>query len=59
MDQARRRGFHRISLRVVAENAAAIRVYEKAGFKHEGTMKDAYFGDDEKYHDNLIMSIIL
>jgi RimJ/RimL family protein N-acetyltransferase len=59
LDQARRRGFHRISLQVVAENTAAIRVYEKAGFKHEGAMKDAYFGDDQKYHDNLIMGIIL
>jgi len=59
LDQARRKEFHRISLQVVAENAAAIRVYEKAGFKHEGTMKDTYFGDDKKYHDNLIRGTIL
>lgn len=59
LDLAGRRGFHRISLQVVAENTAAIRVYVKVGFRLEGRMKDSYFGDDQRYHDNLIMGIIL
>jgi len=60
LEEARRRGFHRLTLGVVAEHKAAIRVYERAGFQHEGRMREAYFADhDQKYHDNLIMGIIL
>ena len=43
---------------VVAENARAVRLYEKFGFKVEGVLKDAYFGDDEKYRDELVMGLI-
>jgi RimJ/RimL family protein N-acetyltransferase len=59
LEEARKRGFHRLTLGVVAEHKAAIRVYERAGFQHEGRMREAYFADDQKYHDNLIMGIIL
>lgn len=58
LDHAKQKGFHRISLQVVAENVAAIKVYEKAGFRHEGRMKDACFGEDQDYHDVLIMGIV-
>ena len=33
-------GLHRIYLRALAGNEQAIRSYEKAGFKHEGYLKD-------------------
>lgn len=56
---ARARGLHRLSLEVVADNQIAIHVYEKAGFKVEGIMKDAFYGDDEKYHDMVLMSLLL
>jgi RimJ/RimL family protein N-acetyltransferase len=46
-------------LTVVAENARAVRLYEKFGFKVEGVLKDAYFGEDGKYHDELAMALIL
>ncbi len=59
LEEARKKSFHRVSLEVVADNAAAIRAYEKAGFVREGRMKDAHFGGDRKYHDNLTMGIIL
>lgn len=59
LEEARKRDFHRISLKVVAENIPATRVYEKAGFLHECRMKDAYFGEDEKYYDKIVMGIIL
>jgi len=29
------------------------------GFKIEGIMKDAYFGADGNYHDELVMGLIL
>lgn len=59
LQEAKARGFHRVSLEVVADNTGAIKAYERAGFLHEGRMKDAFLGDDGKYHDELIMGIIL
>ncbi|UCE09117.1 MAG: GNAT family N-acetyltransferase [Candidatus Thorarchaeota archaeon] len=52
-------GLHRLSLEVVEDNEAAVKLYKKSGFLLEGTMKDAYFGEDKKYHNTLIMSRIL
>ncbi|OQB00809.1 MAG: Spermidine N(1)-acetyltransferase [Chloroflexi bacterium ADurb.Bin222] len=48
---------HRIFLHVVAENARAIRAYEKCGFTHEGRLRDAIFIDG-MYHDLLLMSLL-
>ena len=48
---------HRIYLRVFENNFRAIRTYEKAGFTHEGRMRQAEFRDD-KYLDVLIMSVL-
>jgi len=59
IEEARSKGYHRVSLEVVAENVAGIKAYEKAGFVVEGSMKDCHFGEDESYHDVLIMGIIL
>lgn len=36
---------HRISLQVFATNTRAIKTYEAAGFRHEGTLRDAAFID--------------
>jgi RimJ/RimL family protein N-acetyltransferase len=33
---------HRVSLNVLSFNTAAIRAYERTGFRHEGTLRDAY-----------------
>lgn len=59
LELAREEGMHRIGLHVIADNKAAIRLYEKFGFKVEGIMKDSYFGADGKYHDELVMGVIL
>jgi putative acetyltransferase len=59
LQEAKAKGFHRVSLEVVAENTGAVKAYERAGFVHEGRMKDAFLDDDGKYHDELIMGIIL
>ena len=48
---------HRVSLRVDADNARAIRCYEKAGFQREGTLRDNVFRESG-YHDQHIMSIL-
>ncbi len=48
---------HRIYLRVFASNARAIRSYEKAGFVHEGRLRQAEFKHGE-YVDVLLMSVL-
>jgi RimJ/RimL family protein N-acetyltransferase len=53
----REMNMHRIQLRVDADNARAIRCYEKAGFKEEGTLRDAVFREGE-YVDQHVMSIL-
>jgi RimJ/RimL family protein N-acetyltransferase len=57
-----RHGFHtlnmnRIGLKVYADNKGAIRAYEKAGFVHEGCMRQAVYRNGE-YKDVLFMSVL-
>jgi len=52
-------GLHKIGLSVVADNKLAVHLYEKFGFVIEGVKKDSYFGEDEKYHDELVMGLII
>ena len=59
LEQARGRQFHRVGLEVVSDNTGAVRAYEKAGFVVEGRLRDAFYGDDERYHDQLVMGIVL
>lgn len=47
----------RIDLHVYAENARAIRSYEKAGLRHEGRLRHANFREG-RHSDVLIMSIL-
>ena len=48
---------NRIYLRVYADNKRAIRTYEKAGFVHEGRMRQAVYKHG-KYDDVLFMSVL-
>jgi RimJ/RimL family protein N-acetyltransferase len=48
---------HRILLRVYASNPRAIRSYEKAGFTHEGRLREAVY-QYGRYGDVLIMSVL-
>jgi RimJ/RimL family protein N-acetyltransferase len=56
---ARERGLHRVELGVIADNHRAIHLYEKEGFQREGLKRENYRGEDGKYHDEIIMGIIL
>ena len=53
------RGHHRITIDPAASNAAAIRAYEKAGFRRVGVMRryerDA---DGRGWHDGLLMELL-
>jgi RimJ/RimL family protein N-acetyltransferase len=48
---------HRIMLRVYADNARAIRSYEKAGFKEEGRLRESDFHNG-RYRDTVLMAIL-
>jgi len=54
------RGHHRITIDPAADNAAAIRAYEKAGFRSVGVMRryerDA---DGDGWHDGLLMELVV
>jgi RimJ/RimL family protein N-acetyltransferase len=48
---------HRVGLDVIASNMRAVHTYEKAGFQHEGLIRQAVHRDG-KYDDLLIMGIL-
>lgn len=51
-------GFHRLVIDPSADNAAAIRCYEKVGFHRVGVMR-AYERDlDGSFHDGLLMDLL-
>ena len=59
LNLAEKEGLHRIGLHVIVDNKIAIHLYEKFGFIKEGILKESYFGLDKKYHDELIMGLVL
>ncbi len=50
-------GLHRVSVRVLAYNARAIRCYTKCGFVEEGREREAALVDGV-WHDDLIMGVL-
>jgi aminoglycoside 6'-N-acetyltransferase len=53
------RGHHRITIDPAVANAAAIRAYEKAGFRPVGTMREAERdADGNGWHDSLLMELL-
>lgn len=48
---------HRVWLTVIESNAAARRVYDKAGFRVEGTIREGVFKDG-RYHDQIMMGLL-
>lgn len=48
---------HKLMLRVFADNKAAVRSYEKAGFVQEGCLKDEHFSGG-RYRDLILMAVI-
>ena len=53
------RGHHRITIDPAADNAAAIRAYEKAGFRRVGVMRSyERDADGAGWHDGLLMELL-
>lgn len=52
---ARERGARKLSLRVLSTNDAALRLYERAGFCREGTLREEFFIAG-RYVDDVLMA---
>jgi len=48
---------HRVGLRVMAKNDAALKLYERAGFKREGLLRENVMVQD-RYEDVVLMGIL-
>jgi aminoglycoside 6'-N-acetyltransferase len=54
----RDRGHHRLTIDPAADNVAAIRAYEKVGFRKVGVMRSYERGPDGTWHDGLLMEML-
>ncbi len=52
------RGHHRLTIDPAADNARAIRAYEKLGFKPIGVARKYERLDDGEWHDGLLMDLL-
>jgi aminoglycoside 6'-N-acetyltransferase len=53
------RGHHRITIDPAVENVAAIRAYQKAGFRQVGVMRSyERDGDGRGWHDGVLMELV-
>jgi aminoglycoside 6'-N-acetyltransferase len=52
------RGHHRITIDPAADNARAIRTYERIGFRPVGVMREYERGADGTWHDGLLMDML-
>jgi aminoglycoside 6'-N-acetyltransferase len=51
-------GHHRLTIDPAADNSAAIRAYEKVGFRPVGVMRSYEQGPDGTFHDGLFMEML-
>ncbi|MYW22031.1 GNAT family N-acetyltransferase [Streptomyces sp. SID2955] len=51
-------GYHRLVIDPAADNASAIRCYEKVGFRPVGIMRQYERGQDGTWHDGLLMDLL-
>jgi aminoglycoside 6'-N-acetyltransferase len=52
------RGHHRLTIDPAADNAAAIRAYEKVGFRPVGLMREYWRAPDGTWRDGLLMDLL-
>ena len=52
------RGHHRLTIDPAADNAAAIRAYEKVGFRAVGVMREYWRSPDGTWRDGLLMDLL-
>jgi aminoglycoside 6'-N-acetyltransferase len=54
----RERGHHRLTIDPAAENVAAIRAYEKVGFRPVGLMREYWRSPEGTWQDGLLMDLL-
>ncbi len=54
----RERGHHRLTVDPAADNRAAIRAYEKVGFRAVGVMREYWRAPDGTWRDGLLMDLL-
>jgi len=54
----KKKGYHKLTLRVLETNPAAIALYKKNGFVAEGVLKDAFYIEN-KWIDDILMAYYL
>jgi RimJ/RimL family protein N-acetyltransferase len=59
LDSARKQGVHKVDAGAVADDEDTISLLEGFGFETEGRKRDDFFGEDGRYHDVLVMGMIL
>jgi aminoglycoside 6'-N-acetyltransferase len=52
------RGHHRLTIDPAADNAAAIRAYERVGFRRVGIMREYERGPEGEWRDGLLMDML-
>src|SRR5918996_678783 len=52
------RGHHRLTIDPAADNVAAIRAYEKVGFRPVGRMREYWRSPEGSWHDGLLMDLL-
>jgi aminoglycoside 6'-N-acetyltransferase len=52
------RGHHRLTIDPAADNAVAIRVYEKVGFRPVGLLREYWRSPDGTWRDGLLMDLL-
>jgi aminoglycoside 6'-N-acetyltransferase len=52
------RGHHRLTIDPAVDNVAAIRAYEKVGFRPAGVMREHWRSRDGIWHDGLLMDLL-
>ena len=52
------RGHHRLTIDPAADNEAAIRAYQKVGFRRVGVMRSYERGPNATWHDGLLMEML-
>jgi aminoglycoside 6'-N-acetyltransferase len=52
------RGHHRLTIDPAADNVAAIRAYEKVGFRPVGRMREYWRSPEGTWHDGLLMDLL-
>jgi aminoglycoside 6'-N-acetyltransferase len=52
------RGHHRLTIDPAADNEAAIRAYEKVGFRRVGLLRSYERGPDGTWHDGVLMEML-